>query len=99
MDSQRRSWHESFTGRADRPASCGWDQSTGSVVVVRIDFSGYDVRRHVERLVSDIDADIREAERRMKQDRERERREREERLRERAREVNRRNATSPAAPL
>ena len=36
----------------------GWQQPSESVEIVRIDFTGLDVRAHVERLIQEMDADI-----------------------------------------
>ena len=57
--SKRLSWHT--WGMKDNRKCIGWKQPSESVEIVHIDFTNLDVRAHVEKLISEIDADLEEA--------------------------------------
>ena len=55
VDRRLMSWHT-----VNMQACVGWREPSGSVEIIRADFTGLDVRSHVEKLVKEMDADIEE---------------------------------------
>ena len=55
VDRRLMSWHT-----VNMQACVGWREPSGSVEIIRADFTGLDVRSHVEKLAKEMDADIEE---------------------------------------
>ena len=70
------------------PKKCiGWQQPSESVEIVHADFTGLDVRAHVEKLLVEMDADIVKGEERFNKAIEKRKREEEAELQRRLREL------------
>ena len=73
------------------PKKCiGWQQPSESVEIVHVDFTGLDVRAHVEKLLVEMDADIVKGEERFNKAIEKRKREEEAELQRRLRELEKR---------